>query len=279
MIVAIYKNGDGSSLEHHRTISQFNTASRHFASILLRRLVSVCKSRMCSNEAGFYPYRDYFDQILNLPEILVCKYTFHTLMQFVFPDYRVAFDSVDRVVLRCCLSLRCVRKIHFTHQICALEQLKPSYCLWRSFIRIHHEKWCSSEWPTSGFRFIFVIEIIMETALLSCENNGLDVCSDRMVSNLVCRDDIIPLTGDGSTLEILLDRLKCNARWMVQLVQCFGQLNRLVSFLVEIVQITNLVGDLLKREMCRIFEEPSLSVRRTCLEKRSTRYGQGTLRW
>lgn len=108
MIVAIYKNGDGSSLEHHRTISQFNTAFRHFASIPLRRLVGVYKSCMYSNEAGFYPYRDYFDQILNLPEILVRKYTFHTLMQFVFPDYRVAFDSVDRVVLRCCLSLRCV---------------------------------------------------------------------------------------------------------------------------------------------------------------------------
>lgn len=84
MIVTIYNNGDRSRLEHHEAFSSFSIASRLLASILLRWLFSTRKSCMCSDEAGFYPDRGYFDQILTLPEILERKRTFHRFVNLSF---------------------------------------------------------------------------------------------------------------------------------------------------------------------------------------------------
>lgn len=47
----------------------------------------------------------------------------------------------------------------------------------------------------------------METVLFSCENRGIDICSDRKTSDLECADDVVLLSEYLSKLQVL-DRLK-----------------------------------------------------------------------
>lgn len=67
---------------------------------------------MRENQAGFRPGRGYINQIFTNRQVLRYKHSFWSPTIVVFPDLKVAFDSVDQEVLWQCLSLKDVTQKH-----------------------------------------------------------------------------------------------------------------------------------------------------------------------
>lgn len=51
-------------------------------------------------------------------------------------------------------------------------------------------------------RFNFVMVMVMEIALFSCEISGVDICLDRSLFDLEYADDFVPLGEDSSKLHV-----------------------------------------------------------------------------
>lgn len=97
-----------------------------------------------------------------------------------FPDMKSAFDSVDCAILWHCPSLKgvpekCISLIQSLYannrrRVHAYDDLSPNFIM-GSGVR--------QNCLLSSFLFHFVIEMAMEIALFSTENDGLDIFSNR----------------------------------------------------------------------------------------------------
>lgn len=52
--------------------------------------------------------------------------------------------------------------------------------------------------------FIFIIGLVMKTGLFSCENSGIDICSDRKLPGLGYVDDAALLSETPGKLKLFL---------------------------------------------------------------------------
>ncbi|MBM6549358.1 reverse transcriptase family protein, partial [Streptococcus dysgalactiae subsp. equisimilis] len=209
VIIPIYKKGDRSSCENHRGISLVSIASKLLAGIILRRLSSAREQTTRENQAGFRPGRGCVDHIFTLRQILEHRHTFRRPTISVFLDLKAAFDSVDRTVLWRCLSVKGVPE-KFISLIQSLYQNS------RSRVRAYGE--LSPEFtttsgvrqgcPLSPFLFNFVIDMILEIALSSCENSGIQLFpGGSVLSDLEYADDVVLLSEDAGKLQAFLDGL------------------------------------------------------------------------
>lgn len=79
----------------------------------------------------------------------------------------------------------------------------PSSSLWPSYGGLSPELTTKSATPSS----IFVNKAVMETALSSCENSGVDICSNGNLFDEEHADDFVLLNEDPSKLQFSPDRL------------------------------------------------------------------------
>lgn len=63
----------------------------------------------------------------------------------------------------------------------------------------------------SLFIFNLVIEMIVEIALSLCEDGDIDICSDKNLSDLQNKDDVVLLNEDPSKLKVL--SIVCKTAW------------------------------------------------------------------
>lgn len=167
---------------------------------------------MRENAVGLRPGRGRIDQIVTLRQILVNRHIFRIPTNCVFIDLKMAFDSVHRAVLWHCLSFKDVPK-KFISLIQSLHANSRS--------RVRAYGIVSLEFVTrSGVcygchlslsLFSLVIQVAMEIALSSCENNEIDICADSTLSDLGYADDIMLLGGDSIKLQVSLDHLNDSA--------------------------------------------------------------------
>lgn len=61
--------------------------------------------------------------------------------------------------------------------------------------------------------------MVVEIALSSCTNSGVDVCSDRNLSGLKYMDDVVPLIGYLSKLQGFFGRLNDSVGVLVCVLQ------------------------------------------------------------
>lgn len=92
------------------------------------------------------------------------------------------------------LTGRCAREIHFTH---CIQTAKAEFVPMTNFQ------------PSSPREVVFIIsflnfvaEMIMKLALFSCEISGIDICSDRNLSDLHYANNVVLLSKDSSKLHV-----------------------------------------------------------------------------
>ena len=208
VIVPIYKKGDRSSCENHRGISLVTIASKLLTGIILRRLSAARERGTRENQAGFRPGRGCIDHIFTLRQILEHRHTSRRPTIFVFLDLKAAFDSVDRLALWRCLSLKGVPEKF-------INIIRSLYANSRSRVRAYGN--VSPEFtttsgvrqgcPLSPFLFNFVVDTLLENALSSCEDSGIELLPGGKLSDLEYADDIVLLSEDPGKLQALLNCL------------------------------------------------------------------------
>lgn len=163
--------------------------------MILRPLSSIRKSCVRTNQGGFRVSRGCIDHIFTLRQIKHRR-MFSGPMISVFPNLQAAFNSVDCTVLWYCPSLKCAPG-KFIPLIQSLYSNNPTE--FAPTAKFH-----PSSLRESVSLVNFVIEMVMEIALSSCENSSTDNCLDSKLSDLEYVDDVVLVSEDRSKFSAIV---------------------------------------------------------------------------
>ena len=96
IVVSIYK-GTGADTDpaNYRPISRLNSIYKLFAAMLQSRLATQHESRIRATQYCFRPKRGTMHPLFILRRAMEWSEVTHTPLQFLFLDWKLAFDSID----------------------------------------------------------------------------------------------------------------------------------------------------------------------------------------
>jgi hypothetical protein len=163
-------------------------------------------------QAGFRSNRGCVDHIFTLRQILEHRHVYRRPTCVVFLDIRGAFDSVDRSTLWACLLRNGVPEKY-------VSVLKSLYYQTSGRVRVYGKlsppfafsSGVRQGCPISPFLFNFVMDSILEDALSSISDKGVELLPGSRVADLEYADDIALLGDNPQAVQQSLDCLVTEA--------------------------------------------------------------------
>jgi sorting nexin-29 len=100
IIVPILKKGDKIDCNNYRGISLLSTAYKILSNIFLARLTPYVNEVVGDHQCGFRRNRSTADHIFYIRQILEKKWEYNGMVHQLFIDFKKAYESVKREVLR-----------------------------------------------------------------------------------------------------------------------------------------------------------------------------------
>ena len=100
IIVPIHKKGDKTDCNNYSGRSLLPTTYKILSNLLLSRLIPYAKEIIWDHQCGFRRNRSTIDLIFCIRQILEKKWEYNEEVHQLFIDFKKAYDSVRREVLR-----------------------------------------------------------------------------------------------------------------------------------------------------------------------------------